>query len=83
MFWDSGVQRANEARKKFIGFGASILEAYQSNKFNLAADPNHDKTIMSHIMRHEYPSEEHRISDILVFLVAGHETTGDFFLYLT
>lgn len=31
---------------------------------------------MSHLMRHDYPSEEHRISDILVFLIAGHETTG-------
>lgn len=47
------------------------MKAYQSHQFNIDSDPNHEKTIMSHIMRHDYPSEQHRISDILVFLVAG------------
>lgn len=35
-------------------------------------------------MSHEYPCEEHSISDLVVFLIAGHETTAhtmSFFLY--
>ncbi len=43
-----------------------------------------DKSIMGHLLRNDYPSDEHRIADINVFLVAGHETTAYtlcFFLY--
>ena len=39
---------------------------------------------MSHIISYDYPSEEHRISDVIVFMIAGHETTAhtlSFFLY--
>ena len=74
-FWDPQVKAGNQGREKIQHFGRVIAEAYRSNKFNLT-DTTHEKTIMSHIMRHNYPTEENRISDILVFLVAGHETTA-------
>jgi hypothetical protein len=81
-FWNEEVRNADKARTKFIEFGRAILKAYESNKFNLNSDSNHEKTIMSHLMRHDYPSEEHRISDILVFLVAGARLP-DYTLLLT
>jgi hypothetical protein len=59
-----------KALAKMQEFGRVILEAYRNKKFNFDSD-THEKTIMSHIMKHDYPSEDHRISDILVFLVAG------------
>ncbi len=71
-FWDQNVQEGTRSRQKIQNFGRIITEAYRANKFNLPTnDSIHDKTIMSHLMKHDYPSEEHRISDIVVFLIAG------------
>jgi hypothetical protein len=69
-FWDSEIHKSAKDLKKMQDFGRVILEAYRGNKFDFDSE-THDKTIMSHIMRHDYPSEEHRISDVLVFLIAG------------
>ena len=86
----SAIQRGLAARKKVQEFGRIILEKYRSSKTEGegeaggAALGSNEASIMDHILKNDYPSEQHRISDVVVFLVAGHETTAhtlSFFLY--
>ena len=42
------------------------------------------KTIISQMLQHEYPSPQHRVADMVTFIIAGYETTANtlsFFLY--
>ncbi len=85
MFWSQEVRDGLAGERYMIETGRRIVEGYRRKA---AADPafraSGEKTIMGHIMSHEYPSEEHRISDLVVFLIAGHETTAhtmSFLLY--
>ncbi len=65
------------AQDKLCKYGEIILNAYREILTNKKHDQllDQDKTIMSHIVNNDYPTEQHRISDVVVFLIAGHETT--------
>lgn len=53
---------------------------------NLAASSDKDQpidaTIIGHLVRMPYASEEHRISDLMTFMIAGHETTAHSITFL-
>ena len=81
MLWNSDVRRGLAGEKKLQNIGKTIIDLYRAKETtNSAASASsklvREKTIMSHIMSHDYPSEEHRISDLIIFLIAGHETTA-------
>ena len=77
MFWDRGVRAADQALEKVRQLGTAMLHAARSQDQHqrslLHCD---DKSIMGHILRNDYPSDEHRVADIIVFMIAGHETTA-------
>lgn len=77
MFWDRGVQEGKRATKLLIDFAQRAIDSYRSGKARnrFVAEGEEGFTIMSHIMNHNYPTEEHRISDVVLFMVAGNETT--------
>lgn len=88
MIWNSDVRNGLKGEKKLQDIGRTIIDLYREKERGSSSDAainqNKEKTIMSHIMSHDYPSEEHRISDLIVFLIAGHETTAhtiSFFLF--
>lgn len=85
MTWLPGVVEGVAGEKRLREIGRLIVDRYRAEHGQAAGHRiATDKTIMSHIMSYDYPSEEHRISDVIVFMVAGHETTAhtlSFFLY--
>jgi cytochrome P450 len=77
---DPRMKAGFDARDKLIDFGRIILEAFRSKQ----KKADQELSIMDHIVRNDYPTEKHRISDVVVFMIAGHETTAhtlSFFLY--
>ena len=78
------AQEGVRGRAKLIEFARVVLQAYLDTKGLTSASEAEireklqgEKTIMAHILCHSYPTHEHRLSDVIVFLVAGHETTGE------
>ena len=64
MFWNKQRQQAVQSLKYLDTLGKNILSKYRETAS--AASKN---SIISHLIAHDYPSEEHRLSDLLVFLV--------------
>lgn len=85
MTWLPGVVEGLRGEQRLRDIGRLVIDRYRAEQQTDKTVPNNNsKTIMSHIMSYSYPSEEHRISDIVVFMVAGHETTAhtmSFLLY--
>lgn len=84
MFWNKDKQFATQNEVVLKNLGATVLRKYREkqNKSNGAEEVG--SSIIGHLIAHDYPSEEHRISDLIVFLIAGHETTAhslSFFIY--
>ena len=81
MFWNKEKQVAAQSEVILKELGATVLRKYREKQSH--ADEE-GASIIGHLIAHDYPSEEHRISDLIVFLIAGHETTAhslSFFLY--
>lgn len=70
MTWLPEVRRAYQAREDMVSFAEKVLAKSGHHK------TQEDKTIIGRILNNAYPTEKHRISDLLVLLVAGHETTA-------
>ena len=73
-FWDKSLHRAEKAAKYLSRFCMSLLQRYRDK--HTKEEIENDSSIMGHLMRTPYPSDEDRCADILTFLVAGHDTTG-------
>ena len=76
MTWLPGVKKGLKAEQKLREIGRLVIERYRAEHAAENGQSKDDKTIMSHIMSYDYPTEEHRISDVIVFMIAGHETTA-------
>jgi len=73
MVWDAEVQRAQQASRYLVALAQRVLAWYrESGKLE------HDtESIMAHLCRNQnYSSERERAAEVLMFLVAGHDTTG-------
>ena len=81
MFWKEEVQVAAHSEKFLRELGATVLRKHREKVSDQEKDGS---SIISHLISYDYPTEDHRISDLIVFLIAGHETTShslSFFLY--
>lgn len=81
MFWSEEKKKAEKSFGVLRSLGATVLKKHREK--NRERDEG-SVSIIDHLIEHDYPSEEHRISDLIVFLIAGHETTAhslSFFLY--
>lgn len=99
MFFTSEVREGSKYLANMINFGRIIVNHCRAKHQEQMNDIKDGKTrsdgrsdggggpntIIYHLLEHDYPTEEHRISDVIVFLIAGHETTAhtlSFLLYL-
>ena len=80
MTWLPAVKEGSQGQQKLIQFAKVVLQAFRESKGitsehtdgEVQAMLKDDKSIMAHILSNSYPSEEHRLSDVIVFLVAGN-----------
>lgn len=82
MFWSEEMKHAEKSRGVLKDLGATVLRKYREKRED--AEGHEKASIIEHLIAHDYPTEEHRVSDLMVFLIAGHETTAhslSFFLY--
>lgn len=67
-----GVRKAHREANKVQAFAWRVLEAYRSNP-----NKSTNKTLIRLIVENpNFPSDEHRIGEIITFLIAGQDTTG-------
>lgn len=74
MFWSKDHLDVAASRAFKVGFAERLLKEYRHN--HTAEYLQTDTSIMGHLLRNEYKDEEDRISDMMVFISAGHETTS-------
>jgi cytochrome P450 len=81
MFWLPAYRQFNaslDLMKEMLG---SILKSYRASHEQQQRSAV-DNSIMGHLLRNDYASEQHRISDMSAFMTAGHETTSHSLTFL-
>ena len=76
MVWSAERRKALQSRERLRQLGANMLQNYRAATEGNEEWATQDQSIMGYLVRHNYPSEQHRISDLIIFLIAGHETTA-------
>lgn len=71
--WSKERRDGIEGLSKLRALGRRVIEKYRlvREKRGRGDEQNQAVGILSHLIAHPYPSEEHRISDFLIFLIAG------------
>jgi cytochrome P450 len=74
MFWDKSLNEAKCKASEIRQMLLNILNEYRAthSREETEADPG----ILAHLVLNQYPSDVERIADMLIFLIAGHDTTG-------
>jgi cytochrome P450 len=72
--WNGEPERAEAANKKMREFAQGILDNYRST--HTAQEMEADTSILAHLLRSPYETDEARCADMVVFLIAGHDTTS-------
>jgi hypothetical protein len=92
MFWKPELRKCREACAHMTAVGKKILDTYRSRMFEekifwdtvpASAKANGNdgeekiaESIMGRIVKYDYDCDAARISDMVLFLIAGHETTA-------
>mmetsp|Transcript_57109 Transcript_57109/g.140099 ORF Transcript_57109/g.140099 Transcript_57109/m.140099 type:complete len:507 (+) Transcript_57109:197-1717(+) len=74
MFWDPSMRQALRAIDELMDLMAEIQEDYRAT--HTPKEIQADTGIMAHLLRAPYPDERARTADTLIFVLAGHDTTG-------
>ena len=72
MFWNSEVQRGDEAARYLMATQQKILDTYRAS--NSPEDIEKDSSILAHLVRCPFPTDAERCADMLAFMIAGHDT---------
>jgi cytochrome P450 len=75
MFWLSENNEHDVASSNIVNILKGVVAEYNQNHPTKESVMN-DTSIMGHIMRHNYDTENERITDLNTFMIAGHETTS-------
>lgn len=88
LFWSRGVRRSAKACQRMKAVIENVLQTYREREEGGGDESTgHHQSIMHRIMSMHssiYPSDDYRVSEIISFIIAGHETsafTFCFFLY--
>lgn len=88
IFWLPNAIEGRKAREWLTNTGRDILEIYKrSHPDALAAESavsseeGFGEHIISRLLGFDYPTENHRLSDLLIFILAGHETSAYTFAF--
>jgi cytochrome P450 len=85
--WTSSFQKAKLAQDHLRQVAQYILDSNREKKKQSTESSDRMEFIIDRIISHDYPepsADTHRLSDILTFILAGHETSSNtlcFFLY--
>mmetsp|Transcript_23540 Transcript_23540/g.23741 ORF Transcript_23540/g.23741 Transcript_23540/m.23741 type:complete len:520 (+) Transcript_23540:145-1704(+) len=74
LYWQKDVIKGKDATVFIKQFAMNVLETYRQKMST--EDIQKDPSIMGHLMRTEYASDNELCADIIIFLFAGHDTTG-------
>jgi len=77
-FWDPAVRRGAEACRYLKSTAAKIASIHRSNEQEVTM---RKRSIIDHLMPHNYPSENARLTDLWVLIQGGHETTASTFSF--
>ena len=79
-FWDKERKQAFKAAQALKAFASCILESFRNKDKEISTTTDEDKeanTLIRIISNSSaYANDTERLSDIVAFLVAGHDTTG-------
>lgn len=79
-FWMNTVRQCDEACKRMDTVIQGVLRGYRERNAVGAERPTEvEQSIMNRIMHmppHIYPNDDYRISEIVAFIIAGHETSA-------
>jgi cytochrome P450 len=91
MFWKKEVKEGAEACRRLTEIGRQVLHMYKSAHSGKPEGESCDigketqkfggELIISRIANFNYPSEDHAVADILIFILAGHETSAYTFAF--
>ena len=87
MFWNKTMQRSEQACTTMKAIAEEVLALSRArgkghstttadSKEETGGEPSTTGYIMHRILEHDYPSDAHRVSEIISFIVAGHETSA-------
>lgn len=79
-FWLSAVRQCNNACQRMAKVIEGVLQSFRDReKYGCLQADSCDQSIMQRIMSMHpdiYPSDEYRVSEIIAFIIAGHETSA-------
>ena len=73
-FWSKNNRDAKESAQKVANVGQAVLDRFRSS--HSEEEIMSDESIIGRIHRGPYPSDIHRIADITICMLAGHDTTA-------
>eukprot|EP00669_Euglena_mutabilis_P001861 TRINITY_DN12446_c0_g1_i1.p2 TRINITY_DN12446_c0_g1~~TRINITY_DN12446_c0_g1_i1.p2 ORF type:complete len:263 (+),score=60.51 TRINITY_DN12446_c0_g1_i1:723-1511(+) len=76
MFWNAEVRRAQQAADWMMALALRIIRQYRSTRTpeEIANSPS----ILAQLLRNDnYPDDEARAAEVIVFLIGGHDTTAN------
>lgn len=79
MFWTKSYKRSEEACRIMKEIAEEVLAIHRRSVDNNDAAPTDTLargSILKRIVEHDYPSDAHRVSEIISFIIAGHETSA-------
>lgn len=89
LYWTQAYKRSEQACAQMKQIAEQVLSMYRSRmstesqpignverESDMIPTDGSKGSIMRRIIEHDYPSDAHRISEIISFIVAGHETSA-------
>jgi cytochrome P450 len=73
-FWIKDVRDAEHGASEMARVGHEVLDLYR--RTHTEEQKQKDSSIIAHLIRSPYPSEHHRVADVTIFMLAGHDTTA-------
>jgi cytochrome P450 len=72
--WNGEPARAALGKKRLREFTQNILDKYRAT--HTKEETESDTSVLAHLVRGPYESDEARCADMIVFIIAGHDTTA-------
>lgn len=74
VFWSKEINEAKEASKRLMSYQQEILNHYRTT--HSEAETKTDFSILGHVIRCPYKSDHERCADMLIYVIAGHDSTA-------
>jgi len=72
-FWDAEVIKAKACSRRMMRLAQRIIDVYRASG-KAGQDSN---SLIAHLCNNDYRDDRDRCADVLIYLLAGHDTTGN------